>query len=235
MLIDNKPDAGDEDFVAGTLLLHDIHGEYTGCLSDLPVYGPKVHERSWRDDYVRIQIIWDQYELESTVELLELVDPQPMTDADGNPRVTDSDARVTAAFKSLFGDSLVGLLDGSETPYTIWKLSGTIKGLDRAFTALLDALTPRLNDGGDITTPFWQPSGDDDVFDYWPNTMDMLWDFACNLDTLTSGEVYRKRVWEMLDLMVAIGHWNDYLPGGESAFEWSADTRWSYAGRVDTQ
>lgn len=51
----------------------------------------------------------------------------------------------------------------------IWMIEGDIRGHQAAFAELLGWL--------DV-----QPSGDDDFFDYWPNTMDMLWHYASDLD-----------------------------------------------------
>ena len=109
------------------------------------------------------------------------------------------------------------------------KISGGFEGLDRAFAALKKAVWPQLNDGGSITSPFWQPSGDDDVFDYWPSAMDMLWEFAQDLDTIAP-DTHKRQVWEVIDEMIQVGAWADYLPGGESEFEWSAPERWGYKG-----
>jgi hypothetical protein len=52
---------------------------------------------------------------------------------------------------------------------TLWVIEGTPDGHEMAFIQLLGWL--------DV-----QPSGDDDFFDYWPNTMDMVWQYASDLD-----------------------------------------------------
>jgi hypothetical protein len=52
---------------------------------------------------------------------------------------------------------------------TIWVVDGSPGGHDKVFDDLLSWL--------DV-----QPSGDDDFFDYWPNTMDMAWVYAKDLD-----------------------------------------------------
>jgi hypothetical protein len=60
--------------------------------------------------------------------------------------------------------------DGEISQYsTIWAIDGTPGGHEEAFCELLGWL--------DV-----QPSGDDDFFDYWPNTMEMLWEYAKDLD-----------------------------------------------------
>ena len=78
------------------------------------------------------------------------------------------------------------------------------------------------------TIEYYQPSGDDTVYDYWPNTMDMLWDFAQNLDTISADDSHWKMVFEIMDEMRKLGHWDDLLPGGDQAFEWNASGRWGY-------
>jgi hypothetical protein len=52
---------------------------------------------------------------------------------------------------------------------TVWVIDGTPDGHEAAFVELLGWLD-------------CQPSGDDDFFDYWPNTMDMAWQYAADLD-----------------------------------------------------
>lgn len=120
--------------------------------------------------WVRCMIVWDGFSLGSLRNALGL---------------PDEDDAVTAAFRAIYADKLDPLLDDAcATPdmATIWEISG--EGKRRAFDHLLHALDT-------------VPSGDDDVFDYWPNTMDMLWSFAHDLDTLQSTTEHRQLVTDL--------------------------------------
>lgn len=219
MLIENQPDYEGEPHA--TVLLHDIHGEYTASLNAQPIFAPTTEGKSDLKDTVRCEVIWDQYELEHTIERMELVK--------GEGAAED---HVLAAFHALFGDKLDPLIEHSN-PYTIWQISGSWKGLERAFEALHADLmpTPSSYTLEGKTHEYWQPSGDDSVFDYWPNTVDMLWMFAQDLDDAMVIHTHKQRVWDLLDAMVEVGAWDDYLPGGESEFEWQATERWGYYGK----
>ena len=217
MLIDDKPDYQGETH--GVILLHDIHGEYTASLNAQPVFAPIADDKADTKDSVRCEVIWDQYNLEYTIQQMGLA-----KDDD------EAETHVLAAFHTLFGDKLDDLIEHSN-PYDIWRISGSLPGLTRAFEALHADLmpTPSSYELEGKVHEYWQPSGDDSVFDYWPNTMDMLWMFAQDLDKLIGEEAkFKQRVWDLLDRMVEVGEWADYLPGGESEFEWSATERWGY-------
>lgn len=120
--------------------------------------------------WCRALVIWDGFNLSSVRADLGLP--------------SDDDA-IDAAFRTMFDTRLDAFLteNGAE-PYnaTIWEISG--EGMHRAFDQLFNALDTI-------------PSGDDDTFDYWPNTMDMLWEFACDLDTMHSTADHRTRVRDM--------------------------------------
>jgi hypothetical protein len=85
------------------------------------------------------------------------------------------EAHETLSGEELPESTLKLLLPGFETDdeisqySTIWLVDGTPGGHDEVFAELLGWL--------DV-----QPSGDDDFFDYWPNTMDMAWQYASDLD-----------------------------------------------------
>lgn len=172
------------------ILLFDPHGEYTGCLAMLPNYAEDYKERGvdFSETWVRCQVIWDGYQMTETISHLRVMGVEGIQGDD------EAERRVTDAFHLMFDDKLDKLIDfATPDSATIWKLSGGIEGLTRAFNALFTALNI-------------QPSGDDDVFDYWPNTMDMLYAFATDLDELEDqlgrdsiGGLggYRERVAEM--------------------------------------
>ena len=77
--------------------------------------------------------------------------------------------------------------EGGDDAYLewVWRLTGSREFLEKKFLQLWNALKVD------------SVSGDDDAFDYWPNTMDMLWDFACDLDEITSSEQHRVAVWTL--------------------------------------
>lgn len=120
--------------------------------------------------HLRCLVIWDGYNLSSVRTALGL---------------SDDDSIIDAAFHTIYGDKLDAFLaDNYSSPYqaTIWEISG--EGIRRAFDYLLNALDT-------------VPSGDDDTFDYWPNTMDMLWEFARDLDAMHSTTEHRTLVHDM--------------------------------------
>lgn len=102
-------------------------------------------------------LIWDHYDLEEVAHGV-------ITDDGQDP--------ATLAFNLIFGRHREGLgLHGDDLPLHVLKLEGTIQGLRGAFDRLADALDT-------------VPTGDDDSFDYWPNTMETLARFANDLATL---------------------------------------------------
>lgn len=114
--------------------------------------------------WCRVEVIWDGFALESHRAYLGL---------------PSDDAAIDAAFRQIFGDKLDAfLVDACAEPSmaTIWSIMG--EGKRRAFDHILNALDT-------------VPTGDDDTFDYWPNTFDMLWEFACDLDELESSTEHR--------------------------------------------
>lgn len=152
-------------------------------LENTDINGPTVLLMDWHGEYTggldqvkgyedgkycRSHIVWDGYALGHVRTRLGI---------EG-----DEDDAVNAAFRSLFADKLDPVLDlasGDASSVYIWEIGG--HGIERAFTHLLNALDT-------------VPSGDDDTFDYWPNTMEMLWEFACDLDSIDSSTSHRDRV-----------------------------------------
>lgn len=114
--------------------------------------------------WCRVEVIWDGFALESHRAYLGL---------------PADDAAIDQAFRQIFSDKLDQFLtDACAEPSmaTIWSIMG--EGKRRAFDHILAALDT-------------VPTGDDDTFDYWPNTMDLLWEFACDLDELESSIEHR--------------------------------------------
>lgn len=140
-----------------------LHDHHLEYTGTLDHIPPYDGEGSW----CRVTMVWNGYELESTRSYL------------GLPEGDDADAIIDAAFRQIFGTTLDAFLEAnSATPSTahIWSIMG--EGKRRAFDWILNALDT-------------VPSGDDDTFDYWPNTFDMLWEFACDLDELADSTEHR--------------------------------------------
>lgn len=149
---------------AMTILLYfEIHGEYVGVLEDA---ASSVSGKDW----VHVSVLFDFTQMTDTAE---------MWDAKrDNGDVSDSEYPdlVHETFDNLFPD-LRKELDIDVTDFgRVWMLQGTLVGLERAFLALAKAVDCR-------------PSGDDDVFDYWPNAMRMFHAMAIDLD-----EAHRREV-----------------------------------------
>ena len=85
--------------------------------------------------------------------------------------------------------------DGSN----LWLLEGSQEDLMERFNNLAEGLEG-------------VPSGDDDVFDYWPNTMDMLEIFAKDLKDLDWDPegAAQKRVIEVYEKVKSDGKWKEY-------------------------
>lgn len=77
--------------------------------------------------------------------------------------------------------------EGGDDAYLewVWRLTGSREYLETKFLELWNTLKVDY------------VSGDDDAFDYWPNTMDMLWDFAVDMDAITNSEQHRVAVWTL--------------------------------------
>jgi hypothetical protein len=155
-----------------SMLLKDLHHEYTGSLPDF--WQDTAEGDLTRRGYVRCNIIWNDYAMIDT-----LMDLHQMSYDDAEERMAESKALI---FSRGATDRKEGR-DWSDATY-IWKIEGDLPGLLHAFNELANALDTI-------------PSGDDDVFDYWPNTMTMLEDWAEDLDEVFPYS-YRDRVAEKL-------------------------------------
>lgn len=152
---------GGENGKVHTLLLHDMHGEYTGGFD----------ERLKGFGYGEVDLYWQTSKMQDALQ--EIFDYK----ADIAERQTTSLMRemLPAAFLEREGDYIEW----------VWRVTGCKEYLVAKFDQLCKALTVD------------QVSGDDDAFDYWPNTMDMLWDFATDLDDIGVVGSCRARVWEI--------------------------------------
>ena len=135
-----------------TLLLHDVHREYTGDFGD----------NNWIDSDLNgdCEFFWDTYGVSHTLAELRQVSED------------DGEALAHKLMPEIIPPAFIEREGGPEYVYGVWRLTGSRAFLEMKFEKLLQALKV------DST---W---GDDDSFDYWPNTMDMLWDFALDLDGL---------------------------------------------------
>jgi hypothetical protein len=155
------------------ILLHDIHAEYTGDFGNLPQLVDGA-----MDTHVRVSVIWDHYAMENLAsDLGELTGVTSFPDAYGEQQAEKAFSLIDPT-----GD-LATRLDIYDTPTHLWLIEGRPKGLERAFDHLASALD--VEDG---------VHGDDDAFDYWPNTMDMLWVFAEDLDTIKKHDLHKQYV-----------------------------------------
>jgi hypothetical protein len=185
------------------ILLFDPHGEYTGCLNNLPNYDREAHAKGipFTDTWLRCQMLWDGYSIVQTAQNLGLANDV-------------AEDRVNEAFHLIFDDKLDDLIQwATPADAMIMKLSGASWGLRRAFDALFNALDSA-------------PSGDDDFFDYWPNTMDMLYTFATDLDAIFEGpggfDGFRVKVAEMAQKIYT----ECTADGRDHADEWGHAIRW---------
>jgi len=146
-----------------TIILHDMHREYTGDfdrrIPDLP-YGQT--EIFWSSSGVidTLTEIWGY-----NAEHAEQVAARLLKDF------------APPEFLEREGDYIEAL----------WRITGSLEYLEIKFRELHDAL--RVD----------SVSGDDDAFDYWPNTMNMLWDFALDLDAISHSiaGTHQHMVWEV--------------------------------------
>jgi hypothetical protein len=149
-----------------TILLNDVHQEYTACW-DAPL-------NAAGQPFVTARVVFDASSLADIAgQRGARTETTSFPDAYG-------EQQVWSAALAIFGDPLDDFRDdwGEPPQWTIWMLRGSIAGVGRAWSILGDALTTTV-------------SGDDDAFDYWPNTMDMLWELAVDLDALGQAS-YRK-------------------------------------------
>jgi hypothetical protein len=155
---------GGKDGHTFTLLLHDMHGEYTGDfdkrLPDMP--------------YGECEVIWKTSGVIDTFQEVRGID-------------ADQAERAAATMMRDYLPAPFVTAHGGDSAYIewVWKLTGSKEYLDAKFQQLWDALNVET------------VSGDDDAFDYWPNTMDMLWDFAKDLDDIFDNEDHKARVWDL--------------------------------------
>lgn len=144
------------------LLLWDSHGEYTGTLLRAQGYPSETDEPD-KDrriaQHVNIDVLFDFDACRDVIESL-----------DG-----DLDAaaeRAGRAFDDLFPGVAAALDIDLDPPYgTVWRVTGSIDGLVRAFRAALEGVSDT-------------PSGDDDTFDYWPGWCRLVEQMAHDLDQL---------------------------------------------------
>ena len=184
-----------------SILLGDYHREYTGELDKLEMYDDSGRFGDKGGTFVRCSVIWDTYEL-----------AQVFDDIHG---VENGEAEIERMTNLIFPPEL------HEIPH-IWLITGHLRGLDRVFDTLANALTVET------------VSGDDDAFDYWPNTMDMLFDLATDLDRLNDTLAYTDRVTEIAEgvfertVADAQGSQYDTVEQRRDLFasEWSNLERW---------
>lgn len=146
------------------ILLHDIHGEYTGDLEKLPqlIQGDMDAIDAW----CRASVIWDHYAVERLCsDLGSLSGVTSFPDAYG-------EQQAQKAWNMIDPTGSISKMLDTDMPTHLWLIEGRPNGLERAFDCLAEAMTVDY------------VGGDDDAFDYWPNTMDMLWAFAVDLDTI---------------------------------------------------
>lgn len=155
---------GGEDGKVYTLLLNDMHGEYTG----------EFDSRVSGFSYGVTELAWQTSKIQDTLQEL---------------RGFSADLAETQALslmKEFLPAKFIEGEYGASYIEWVWRLTGSLEYLAVKFDQLCEALNVNA------------VSGDDDAFDYWPNTMDMLWEFATDLDSI--GPVigtWRARVWEI--------------------------------------
>jgi hypothetical protein len=147
-----KSDGTTKQTPVAQIMLADCHAEYTG---DWPKrFG------SWPDDYAYMRMI--------DVSAIEDVH-----DAITGTRSWENDEEHTKRWNDVWEflfPGFIATLDMDPNSYAcFYTIEGDPGGHHQVFVDLRDKL--------DVV-----PSGDDDFFDYWPNTMDMLWTYACDLD-----------------------------------------------------
>lgn len=139
-----------------SLILEDMHpGERTR------LYDPELaSKRQWdATDWHRVYTIWDALQIE---------DVRQATGTDGDLDDDDRERIFDALYPGVRGPLEA---EGWDSYSDVIMVTGTYKGLRRCFR---DAVLAPLKDE--------LPSGDDDFFDYWPNTMMLAWNMARNLD-----------------------------------------------------
>lgn len=149
------------------IVLHDYHREYTGVLDALPPTDGGI------DTHVRAEVIWDHFAIEGFCsDLGSIAEVTSFPGAYG-------DQQAEKAWSMIDPSGVLAKLIDCDMPQHLWLIEGRPKGLERAFDCLAAALD--VEDG---------VHGDDDAFDYWPNTMDMLYDFATDLDKVKKNDLH---------------------------------------------
>lgn len=123
--------------------------------------------------YLNAQVVWDNMDIAQAVGDAW----EGKAWADWDYAVTQTDKHRKELFPSWPEEWDTG---------AIWAIEGDLKGLTACFDSLAEVLDADI-------------SGDDDVFDYWPNTMNMLREFALDLDTLFGGRVFSNRMFKVYD------------------------------------
>jgi hypothetical protein len=211
MILDDGDRAMSPSAPHPTILLHDYHLEYGSVLGRVSMYDETtgITDRQKTSSFVRCEVVWDQYNI---IDLIAKLNNLPEGEAE--------DVAETIR-RHIFPGSQFDDWD-----YHIWQLHGTLLGLGRAFEALYAALDVPEGVGGD-----------DDAFDYWPNTVDMLLEFARDLDALTSMRMRVPRVMELVDRVLDRSCHRTHFSGRPMTAEESDEQRqlltdeWGYPGR----
>jgi hypothetical protein len=153
---------GGEQGLIHTLLLHDMHGEYTGEFDKKP---------EGDNGYGETDLYWQTSKMQDALH--EIFGYK-----------ADVAERQAAALMPEFLPKAFLEREGDYIEW-VWRVTGCYEYLVAKFNQLYISLNVDY------------VSGDDDAFDYWPNTMDMLWDFACDLDDINpfGGTIHRGQVW----------------------------------------
>ena len=150
-----------------TLLLHDLHAEYTGTFGDNNsnfAETKPANSTIWGD----CELYWSSYGVADA-----------LTEIFGYEGDTGHD-QMLRVMREFFPPEFIEREGGYEAINYVWRLTGNRDFLEMKFNQLAQAL--------DVD----YVSGDDDAFDYWPNTMDMLFDFALDLDAIDKTEAHRE-------------------------------------------
>jgi hypothetical protein len=155
-----------EPYPLHTIVLHDLHREYTGGWEGHEGYHSRGRHRE-------CEIAWSTSGVQDTL--------QDLRDYPADRVESETERLMHEFLPPEFIEREGDMIEA------VWKLNGPIEFLSFKFMQLVERLEVD------------SVSGDDDAFDYWPNTMDMLWDFASDLDEIAPERdgFYRQRVWKV--------------------------------------